>query len=107
MAVPYQQILHNVALRMSALVGTQVAQIAATYDTAVLTAANFKSADWPFNSFRDAILMAVEEFAWTIAEVKNHTWRTSLADITTNLANKALLPSLSATNKPIIGVWGD
>jgi len=96
-----------VALRMSALAGSQVVQIAATYDTAPLTAAQFKSADWPFNSFRDAILMAVEELAWTIAEVKTHTWRAVLGSVTNDLANNAELPAVSATAKPVIGVWGD
>lgn len=107
MAVGYQQLLRNVALRMSALVGSQVATITATYDTAPLTAAQFKSADWPFNSFRDAILMAVEEFAWAIADVKDHTWRATIGDVTAALANKAELPTSSASAKPIIGVWGD
>jgi hypothetical protein len=106
MSVSYQQLLHNVALRMSALVGTQVGTISATYDSAVLDASHFKSADWPFTSFRDAILMAVEEYVWAIADNRNHTWRALYSAATADIANNGLIPSTSSTAKPIIGVWG-
>jgi hypothetical protein len=105
-SLTYQQLLHDTAIRLSALLGSQVATITATYDTATLTAANFKSADWPFNSFRDAIIMAVEDFAWAIADTGGHPWRSELRDITADLVNHANLPAVSITNLPIIGVWG-
>lgn len=105
-SLTYQHLLHAVAIRTNALVGTQVATISATYDAANLTAANFKSADWPFNSFRDAILMAVEDFAWTIADTAGHPWRAYLTDVTIPLAAGAIMPSLSVLGKPIIGAWG-
>lgn len=106
MSVSYQTILHDVAIRMRALVGTQVLNIATTYDTGTLTSAHFKSADWPFNSFRDAILMAEAELAAAIAMTGNHPWRAYYAGITNTLTNGAQLPSTDSLNAPIIGVWG-
>lgn len=108
MSVSYQQLLHNVALRMSALAGTQVVQVNASYDTATLVAGNFKSADWPFNSFRDSILMAVSDFSWAIADTGKHPWRQTplLAAFTGTLASHATLPAFSSTGEPIIGIFG-
>lgn len=113
MSVTYQQLLHDVALRLSALVGTQVTTINAAYDTAVLTSVNFKSADWPFNSFRDAILMAEAQFADVAASVVdeagigNHTWRPSMAGVTAALADGAVIPSTDNTGNRIIGAYGE
>lgn len=104
MSVSYQQILHNVAIRLNALVGSQVATITATYDVTPLTAANFKSADWPFNAIRDAILMAVEDFAWAIADTANHPWRANIGT-TTSLADGSPFPATVGTAR-VIGVYG-
>jgi hypothetical protein len=102
----YQQILHDVALRLNALTGTSVGLVSATYDNANLNASHFKSADWPFNSFRDTIVMAVGDFAWTIADTGSHPWRASLAAVTAPLATGVTLPSVAANNREIIGVLG-
>lgn len=106
MAITYQQLLHNTAIRLSALVGTQAAAIAATYDTANLTAANFKSADWPFGAFRDAILMAEEDFAWAIADTANHPWRADLSSVTPALSDGEDVPGFDNNAVRIIGVYG-
>lgn len=105
-SLTYQQVLHDVALRVSALVGTSVTTISATYDNAVLNATHFKSADWPFNSFRDAIIMAVSDYSWAIADTGGHPWRANFSTDTAALADGTALPSTTPTNKEIIGVWG-
>ena len=102
----YQNILHDAAIRVSALVGSDKAGITASYDTSPLTAANFKSADWPFNSFRDAILMAVAEFAEAIADTPGHPWRAFLRGQSSVLFNRATLPTVSDTGRDVIGVLG-
>lgn len=104
--VRYQDLLHDVALRMNALVGGDVTAINTTYNVAVLNASHFKSVDWPFASFKAAILMAVADFAWAIADTGGHPWRSQLGALTTSLANQAALPSLSAAGREIIGAWG-
>lgn len=94
MSLAYQQLLRGVALRLNALVGSQVATLAASYDTATLTATQFKSADFPFNSFRDAIIMSVGEFAWAIADTANHPWRGVLPQtVSSNIANGGAVPT--------------
>ena len=102
----YQQLLHDTALRLNALVGTTVDTIEATYDNVALNDTHFKSADWPINSFRDTLIMAVADFAWAIADTGSHPWRAFLAGVTAPLANGVTLPSTSATNREIIGIWG-
>lgn len=106
MTLSYDQLLHDVGLRMNALVGAQFSPLETTYAITGLAAANFKSADWPFSSFRDAILMAEEQIAWAIAATPSHPWRASLNAQSAALASAAALPKLDATNHPIIGVYG-
>lgn len=106
MAVTYQQLLHDVAIRMNGLIGSQANTLNTTYDTATLTSANWKSADWPFNAVRDAILMAEEDFATAIALTGNHPWRSFLAAVTSSVANATNLPTQSSSGKDIVGVWG-
>lgn len=106
MALTYQQLLHDTAIRLNALVGTQAAALATTYDTGNLTAANFKSADWPFNSFRDAILMAEAEFVWAIADVGDHPWRSNFTSTLTGLTNPSNIPATDGSSKKIVGVLG-
>lgn len=107
MAVSYQQLLHSTALRINALVGTQFAALETTYATATLTAANFRSADWPFSSFRDAILMAVGEFVAAICETGNRPERAAFESTTIALGNAAAIPATDSggVNK-IIGPYG-
>lgn len=106
-SVTWQHLLHDTALRMSALVGSLKTDITTTYDTAVLTNANFKSAAWPFNSFRDALVMAVSDFSWAIADTGGHPWRPHVgASITAGLATGVQMPSVAINTKDIIGVFG-
>lgn len=103
----YQNLLHSVALRTNALVGSQVAELEATYSTAVLTSTNFKSANWPFSSFVDAILMAEEDFANAIPG--NHPWRTVSGyggTVTVPLASGATIPAVNAAGKQVVGPRG-
>lgn len=102
----YQHILHDVAIRLSALSGTSVFDINATYNIANLASTNFKSADWPFGSFRDSILMAVGDFVWAIADTGGHPWRAGFPAVTAPVATGVDMPSIATNNKEIVGVWG-
>lgn len=102
----YQQLLHSVALRMNALIGSQVASLQGTYTNVVLTSANFKSADWPFDSFRDAILMAEEEYANAIASCGNHPWRSVLSAFTATIASGNKVQNVSSSGLNVIGIYG-
>lgn len=106
MGVTYQQLLHDVAIRLSALVGTQAAGIQTTYANAVLSAVHFKSADWPFESIRDAILMAEEDFTWAVADTANHPFRAGIRSTTGPLVDAANLPLTEIGGQRIIGALG-
>lgn len=106
MSLTYEQLLHDVALRMNALVGAQFTPLQNTYAVSPLLPAHFKSADWPYSSFRDAILMAEEVVALAIASTPAHPWRAYLNSQTASLANGEELPKLDTSNHPIIGVYG-
>jgi hypothetical protein len=106
MAVTYQQLLHSVALRANALVGSQAGTLETTYATTTLTNTNFKSADFPFTSFRDAILQAEQDFVSAVAFTGQHPFRRSIRGVTANLAHNAVLPATSSTGKPIVGIFG-
>lgn len=106
--VTYQDLLHETVLRMRALQGVQAATINPQYDIAVLTAANVKGADWPFYSYRAAILMAEQDFATTIANVGSHPWRRVMAALTAAIANGGELPSSITVGsaRDVIGIAG-
>lgn len=102
----YQQLLHSAALRANALVGSQAAALELTYSNPVLIASNFKSADFPFSSFRDAIIQAEQDFVQAVALTGEHPWRRSIRGITTALTSPSVLPPTDSNSKPVIGIWG-
>lgn len=102
----YQQILHSVALRANALVGSQAAALETTYSTSTLTSANFESADFPFSSFRDAILQAEEDFVTAVAMTGQHPWRGFIRGVTVPLTSNSVLPFVDSNSTRIVGVWG-
>lgn len=102
----YQDLLHDVAVRLSALIGSSVINANLTYDSPILTSTSFKSIDWPFGSFRDSIIMAVADISWAIADTGGHPWRASMGSTTGPRAQGTTLPILAINNREIIGVWG-
>lgn len=113
MSVNYQQLLHDVALRLSALTGTNALGTNTSYDTSVLTSAQFKSVDWPFNSFKDAILMAEETFADVAASSVDqfgegsHPWRATIGGTISAQANGAIIPPTDSGSNRVIGAYGE
>lgn len=93
-------------LRANALIGSQAAALETTYATATLTSANANSADFPFTSFRDAILQAEQDFVNAVAMTGQHPWRRSIRGITAALTSPSVLPATDSNTKPIIGIWG-
>ncbi len=106
MATTYQQLLHSVALRANALIGSQAGALETTYLVSPLTAANFKSADFPFTSFRDAIIQGEEDFITAVAFTGQHPWRTAIRGLTSALATNAVLPTTDSNGDSITGIWG-
>lgn len=106
MSTTYQQILHSVALRSNALVGSQAGPLNTTYLVSPLTASNFKSADFPFESYRDSIIQAEGDFVAAVSFAGEHPWRDSIRGLTSAIATNGLLPKLDSNSKPIVGTWG-
>lgn len=106
MTVAYHDLLRGAALRVNALEGAQAAALETTYLTGTLSAANFKSATFPFTAIKAAILMAEGKLAAAIGDTGNHPWRQYLVGVTALLAHETALPKLDANSKPIIGAWG-
>ena len=91
----------EVGLRVRALNITTAASASAAY-----TAQTWKSARFPVESVRDALLNAVAHFAEVIAETANHPWRILFTGVTGSLADAAAIPS-TVGGFPIIGVYGE
>lgn len=106
MAITYQNLLHDVGLRINALQGSRAPELQTTYHETILGSTNFMSADFPYDSVVDSILLAEGDFAWTIANTDNHPFRSYLTALTNALSNESTLPSTTNTGRPIIGVWG-
>ena len=102
----YSEILRQVALRIDALTGGQPAAQELIYNNAVFDATSFDSSIFPFTAIKDAILVAEGKLAGVIASVGNHPDRTYLFGVTNTLASGAVLPTTSASGKPILGVYG-
>jgi hypothetical protein len=106
MACSYNNVLRQSALRLNALTGSTAADLQTAYTTSPLTTSQFESADFPFTSFIDACLLVEEKLAVAIADTGGHPWRAYLKGVTSSLAHKAAIPSLTSANKPIIGLLG-
>lgn len=108
MATTYQQLLHSVGLRANALVGAQAAALETTYANTVLTSANFNSADFPFTSFRDAILQAEQDFVNAVAFTGEHPWKvaTSICGTSSAVVSGAFLPIVDNAARPVVGLYG-
>jgi hypothetical protein len=109
MGVPYTILVRNVAVRINALTGaTQPAELETAYTITPLTAGDVQeSSIFPFSAIQDAVLLAEQKLAQTIAETKDHAWRAVLISQTDELANNATLPAQDENGLSIIGVYGD
>lgn len=106
MALQYHDILASAAIRISALIGTQMAALETTFLVRPLTSANFQSTVFTFTAIKYSLRMAEEKLARAIAN-STDPMRDYLASTTAALSNQAALPSLDINSKQIIGTWGD
>ncbi len=106
MSLTTHDVIASAALRISALVGTQMAALETTFLVRPLTSANFQSTVFNFSAIKRSFAMCEEKLCQAIANTGNHPWRDYLSSTTGNLAHKAALPSLDVNSKQIIGIWG-
>lgn len=104
----YDQLRHSVMLRANMLTGSQAATLQTTYQVSPLTATQNKSADFPFDHLRDAILQAEQDFVTAVAFTGQHPWRSgTISSATATLGTGAILPAQDATGRQVIGTYGD
>lgn len=106
MSVSWNTILRESVLRVNGLTGPLAASLETAYTTVPLTTTQMRSADFSFSFYKDTCLAVEGKLANAIANVGNHPWRAYLTGVTSSLAHKASLPSLSSASKPIIGIFG-
>lgn len=116
MAVSYEKIIRQAALRTQAFtgVGATPALLQTAYTTTPLTATQVASPDFPLAAYQDACLVIEEKIAVAVAsfaekvngQVRRHPWARVLLSQTANVANNALIPSTDSSSNSIIGVWG-
>lgn len=106
MAVSYDQIVRESALRINAILGSTVNALETNYAVSPITAAQWNSATFTLQSTIDTCLLVEEKIASTIANTGNHPWRSFLSGATASLLNKAFLPAEDESLNPIIGIYG-
>lgn len=106
MSLNYHDVLASAAIRISALIGTDMAALETTFLVRPLTSANFQSTVFTFTAIKYSLRMAEGKLARAIAN-SNDPMRDYLRSTTAALANQAELPSLDINSKQIIGAWGD
>lgn len=106
MSFTYDKMIRQAALRVSAVTGATVVAKEAAYTTSPLTASQIGSVDFPLTAFRDAAISTVAKIIRFYANIKSHPFHTFHATQTASIAHKGNIPSVSSTNKPIVGAYG-
>lgn len=102
----YHDLISQVALRFNALSGAQMTALEASYNTAPLTATQFKSTNFFLSATLDSSRVTENEIALAVSNNINHEWRPILADQVLNLASGASIPSVGGSGAAIIGKYG-
>ena len=106
MSVPYNIVTRQAAIRINAIVGAIPTTLQTNYIVDPLTTTQVESSIFPLAAIQDAVLSAEERLAHAIADNATHPWRQSLIEVTADLANLDVLPSVANGGAPIIGAWG-
>lgn len=102
----YHRVMRQCALRGNCLAGPLPASLETNYADAALVAGDFKSANFPFTSFKDLLRVTEGEIVMAVANNKDQVLRSVLADQTSALASGATIPSVGASGAPVVGVYG-
>jgi hypothetical protein len=106
MTFTYDKLIRQAAIRINAITGSTKAAKETSYGTAPLTATQLGSIDFPITALRDAAISTVAKIIRFYANLDNHPFKNFHTTTTANIAHKGNIPSVSSTNKPIIGNYG-
>lgn len=98
--------MRQCALRGNCLAGPLPASLETNYADATLVAGDFKSANFPFTSFKDMLRVTENEIALAVGNNDRHPWRSILADETAAILPGGQIPAVGSSGAPIIGVYG-
>lgn len=102
----YHDLMSAVAIRISALDGSDAPALQETYSTRPLTNALFQSTIFPFNAIRDAIIEAEGKLCQAIGKSTDRVLRSYIGSQTVGLASGDELPTLDENGVNIIGDFG-
>ena len=103
MAIPYDLIRREVALRSAQIEGSTQATLEASYTGT--WAGSLDGAEVPISSIKEQILNVESEIAHIIASDVSHPYRTYIFGLSSALANLASTPTLDANSDPFIGMF--
>jgi hypothetical protein len=105
MALTYDYIIRQAALRVNAITGAIASTLETNYTAAPVTA--YQSTIFPKTSIYDAVRIAEGKLATTIAFSGNDSFRAAISSATSALASGAAMPVTDANGVKIIGQYGD
>jgi hypothetical protein len=104
--IPYGDILKEVGIRLNAVKGATPELKEISLAANPLTAAQIGSVDFPFTTIQRNVLAGVARLVRSYANLKSHPFRNFNASQTASLASGAVIPSVNASNLPIVGAYG-
>jgi hypothetical protein len=103
-AVLYDKIVRQAALRINAITGAIATTLETNYSADPVTA--FQSTIFPQTAIYDAVITTEGRLATAIAETSDHPFRNYISSQTATLASGDSIPSVDVSSNPIIGVYG-
>lgn len=99
-------LLADAAIRINALYGTDPVELQETYTTRPLTDELFQSSVFPMGAINSALALAQGKLVETIALSDKRTQLAYFTSLTDALPTNSVLPSVDASDNPIIGNFG-
>jgi hypothetical protein len=106
MAVPYRILLRELSIRVNAVLATTTAQMETAYTTTPLTSTQIGSPIFPYTAVVDTLFMGIGKYVNAIAN-SEHPNRSYLRGLTSAVANKTALPTVTSGSIPVVGIPGN
>jgi hypothetical protein len=106
MAVAYNKLIRQTALRINAVTGVTKAALETNYAVSPLTTTQVGTPDFPLKAIQDAVINSVGKLVRAYAFQSSHPFRNFNLSQTSGIAKGAVIPSTNSAGKPIVGVYG-
>lgn len=98
--------MRELSIRINAVLATTTAGMETAYATSPLTSTQIGSPIFPYTALVDTLFMGVGRYVDAISN-SAHPNRSYLRGLTSNVANKAALPTVTSGSIPVVGIPGD